>query len=84
MKIDFTLNNKGMEFLWVSTVKWVWLPDLGLWALGTPFVSEHFSCHVPNCVSKLCKWFESKGNVIKVILGDVVPEDMIRVVGGLA
>ena len=55
--------------------------DLGLWALGTPFALECFSCHIPNCVSKLHEWFESKRNVIKVILRNVVPEDVIRVGG---
>ena len=83
MKIDFALNNKGMEFLWVSTIKWVWLPDLGLWALRTPFASECFSCYISNCISKLCKWFKSERNVIKVILGGVVPEDVIGVRGGI-
>ena len=84
LKIDFALNNEGMEFLQISTVKWVWRPDLGLWALGTLFVSECFSCHIPNCISKLHKWFKSERNIIKVILGDVVPEDVIGVGGGIA
>ena len=84
LKIDFALNDEGTEFLWVSTVKWVWLLDLGLWALGTPFALECFSCHIPNCISKLHEWFKSERNIIKVILGDVVPEDVIGVGDGIA
>ena len=87
MEIDFALNVKRMEFLGIGPVEWVWLLHLGLWTIGVLFPLECFSGQVPNCVSKLCKGFESKRNIIKVIFGIVGPKVLFgirgRSVGGV-
>jgi len=43
-KIQFTLKNEGMEFLWVRTIEWIGFPEFGFGSGGTGLVEFIDSC----------------------------------------